>query len=296
MHAVPPPGRHRAARSVPHPALRGRAGGRPAPTTRSHYRALYRETAPVPLAAREHTAQWTGLEAADIQQRFLAGEVNVLSCSTTFELGVDVGALSAVLLRNMPPTTANYIQRAGRAGRRSDTAALVVTYAQRRSHDLSRYQAPEAMLRGPGPRALRAAGEPAHRPAARALGGAGRVLPGRQGSQRGRSGRPPGTSSCRRPTDARRRARGSRLPHAGAGRGRDRRCGPCCPPRRTGRSGGQDGSWVAELVAHLEQVRAELAQDVALFEERRAGGVRVPAQRPGGALRAQRQHDHPPAR
>ena len=113
-----------------------------------HYRALYRQTAPVPLVAREHTAQWTGLEASDIQQRFLAGQVNVLSCSTTFELGVDVGALSAVLLRNMPPTTANYIQRAGRAGRRSGTAALVVTYAQRRSHDLSRYAEPESMLTG----------------------------------------------------------------------------------------------------------------------------------------------------
>src|ERR1035441_2352547 len=110
--------------------------------------AEYGQTAPVPLVAREHTAQWTGLEASGIQQRFLAGEINVLSCSTTFELGVDVGALSAVLLRNMPPTTANYIQRAGRAGRRSDTAALVLTYAQRRSHDLSRYQAPESMLTG----------------------------------------------------------------------------------------------------------------------------------------------------
>ena len=64
----------------------------PAPTDDDeHYRALYRRTAPVSLTAREHTAQWTGLEASDIQQRFLAGEVNVLSCSTTFELGVDAG-------------------------------------------------------------------------------------------------------------------------------------------------------------------------------------------------------------
>jgi len=113
-----------------------------------HYRVLYQRTAPVSLTAREHTAQWTGLEAADIQQRFLAGEINVLSCSTTFELGVDVGALNAVLLRNMPPTTANYIQRAGRAGRRAGAPALVLTYAQRRSHDLSRYASPETMLSG----------------------------------------------------------------------------------------------------------------------------------------------------
>ncbi|MGI5291446.1 DEAD/DEAH box helicase [Nonomuraea polychroma] len=118
------------------------------PDLDDHHRVLYRSMAPVPLLAREHTAQWTGLEAADIQQRFLRGEVNVLSCSTTFELGVDVGELQAVMLRNMPPATANYIQRAGRAGRRTDSAALVLTYAQRRSHDLSRYQEPEAMIAG----------------------------------------------------------------------------------------------------------------------------------------------------
>ena len=193
-----------------------------------HYRALYRQTAPVPLVAREHTAQWTGLEAADIQQRFLAGEVNVLSCSTTFELGVDVGALSAVLLRNMPPTTANYIQRAGRAGRRSGTAALVVTYAQRRSHDLSRYAEPESMLDRAGPRPLRAAGKSPHRPAARAFGGARRLLPRRQG-QRG-----PGVEDRRGFLPARRRRRaavqrGPRLPHPGARRGRRRPCVPCSP-------------------------------------------------------------------
>ncbi|MGW4638433.1 DEAD/DEAH box helicase [Sphaerisporangium sp. NPDC004334] len=114
----------------------------------NHYRSVYRSMSPVPLIAREHTAQWTSMEAADIQQRFLRGEVNVLSCSTTFELGVDVGELQSVVLRNMPPTTANYVQRAGRAGRRTDSAALVVTYAQRRSHDLSRYQDPISMIAG----------------------------------------------------------------------------------------------------------------------------------------------------
>ncbi|GAA1311867.1 DEAD/DEAH box helicase [Planotetraspora silvatica] len=114
----------------------------------NHYRSVYRSVTPVPLVAREHTAQWTSLEAADIQQKFLRGEVNMLSCSTTFELGVDVGELQSVVLRNMPPTTANYVQRAGRAGRRTDSAALVVTYAQRRSHDLSRFQDPVSMIAG----------------------------------------------------------------------------------------------------------------------------------------------------
>ena len=105
-----------------------------------HYRYLYRSIRPVPMSAREHTGQLTSIEAADIQQHFLRGEINALSCSTTFELGVDVGELQSVVLRNMPPTTANYVQRAGRAGRRTDSAALMVTYAQRRSHDLAKYQ------------------------------------------------------------------------------------------------------------------------------------------------------------
>jgi ATP-dependent helicase YprA (DUF1998 family) len=113
-----------------------------------HYRYLYGHLNPVPLKAREHTAQLTSDEAADIQQQFVRGEVNALSCSTTFELGVDVGELQSVVMRNMPPTTANYVQRAGRAGRRTSSAALVVTFAQRRSHDLTRFQDPEAMVAG----------------------------------------------------------------------------------------------------------------------------------------------------
>ncbi|WP_261557030.1 helicase-related protein [Frankia tisae] len=120
----------------------------PADVDDHHYRTLYRTMEPVPLKVMEHTAQWRSDRAAEIQQDFIAGRVNALSCSTTFELGVDVGELQTVVLRNMPPTTANYVQRAGRAGRRTDSAALVVTYAQRRSHDLARFAEPENMIAG----------------------------------------------------------------------------------------------------------------------------------------------------
>lgn len=113
-----------------------------------HYRTVYTTLEPVALRAQEHTAQWRSREGASIQQDFMDGKLNVLSCSTTFELGVDVGELQAVLLRNVPPSTANYIQRAGRAGRRADSTAFVVTYAQRRSHDLFHHRDPKGIIAG----------------------------------------------------------------------------------------------------------------------------------------------------
>lgn len=122
----------------------------------NHYVRLYRNLKPIGMEAQEHTAQWNNKKASSIQQDFTEGKVNVLSCSTTFELGVDVGEVEAVLLRNVPPHPANYIQRAGRAGRRTDSAALVVTFAQMRSHDLNYFKQPEMMVGGkiPPPRVV----------------------------------------------------------------------------------------------------------------------------------------------
>jgi ATP-dependent helicase YprA (DUF1998 family) len=114
----------------------------------NHYAALYHELAPIGMAVQEHTAQWKSDKASAIQDEFTRGRLNTLSCSTTFELGVDVGEVQAVLLRNVPPRAANYVQRAGRAGRRQDSAALAVTYAQRRSHDQQQFADPRRMISG----------------------------------------------------------------------------------------------------------------------------------------------------
>lgn len=113
-----------------------------------HYARLYGSLDPIGMAVQEHTAQWNAATASNIQDEFVDGRVNVLSCSTTFELGVDVGEVEAVMLRNVPPRPANYVQRAGRAGRRTDSAALVVTFAQRRNHDLSHFGDPRRMVDG----------------------------------------------------------------------------------------------------------------------------------------------------
>ena len=100
------------------------------------------------MRVEEHTGQLAADYAAELQQRFVDGKVNVLSCSTTFELGVDVGEVQAILMRNVPPSPANYVQRAGRAGRRAGSAALSVTFAQRRSHDLHYFRNPADLVEG----------------------------------------------------------------------------------------------------------------------------------------------------
>jgi hypothetical protein len=122
------------------------------------------------LETREHTAQVEPRVREVREMRFRFGEVErkqledsaagavavgesarflpALVCSPTMELGVDIAALNAVYLRNVPPTPANYVQRAGRAGR-SGQAALVVTYCSARSpHDQYFFRDPRAMVHG----------------------------------------------------------------------------------------------------------------------------------------------------
>ena len=82
------------------------------------------------LWGEEHSAQLASGENRRRQELFKAGARNVLSSTTTMELGIDIGGLNGVLLANVPPGVANYLQRGGRAGRRSDGSAAVVTFAR----------------------------------------------------------------------------------------------------------------------------------------------------------------------
>ena len=108
----------------------------------NHYRILYKSTVlPAELRAEEHTAQIDAEEARRRQDAFKNGTIHLLSSSTTFEVGVDLGDLDSVFLRNVPPESFNYAQRAGRAGRR-DTPGLVLTYCRRNPHDLDHYEEP----------------------------------------------------------------------------------------------------------------------------------------------------------
>jgi ATP-dependent helicase YprA (DUF1998 family) len=103
---------------------------------------------PMPLSVREHTAQISLSEGKRIQRDFMNRDVNVLSSSTTFEMGVDVGQLEAVLLRNVPPTASNYVQRAGRAGRRRAGAAHAVSFARLTPHDQYHFHRPGEIVSG----------------------------------------------------------------------------------------------------------------------------------------------------
>lgn len=100
------------------------------------------------LEGREHTAQVPAAAREEREKRFRAGDLPLMFCSPTMELGVDIADLNAVNLRNVPPTPANYAQRSGRAGR-SGQPAIVVTYCTAgSSHDQYFFKRQEKMVAG----------------------------------------------------------------------------------------------------------------------------------------------------
>ena len=95
------------------------------------------------MSTEEHTAQIGTDDLEDFEQRFRTGQLNVLVCSTTMELGIDIGGLSATMLTNVPPSPSNYLQRAGRAGRRAEGTSLVLTFARPRPFDQAAFEEPD---------------------------------------------------------------------------------------------------------------------------------------------------------
>lgn len=101
------------------------------------------------LRPEEHTAMVPSEERERLENLFKGDSdaVNALVCTPTLELGVDIGRLDAVLMRNVPPLPANYWQRAGRAGRRH-RMAVDVTYCRPTSHDRAYFAEPVKILAG----------------------------------------------------------------------------------------------------------------------------------------------------
>jgi DEAD/DEAH box helicase domain-containing protein len=101
--------------------------------------------------AQEHTGLLTTEEREELERRFNsalhADDPNVITATSTLEMGIDIGDLSTTMLCSVPPTTASYLQRIGRAGRTTGTA-LIVSVVNQRPHDLFFFARPEEMLAG----------------------------------------------------------------------------------------------------------------------------------------------------
>jgi len=116
-----------------------------------YYRRLYRKAGTYQVITAEHTGMLTRPERERVEAAFRDGsgfkDPNVLSCTPTLEMGIDIGDLSAVVLAALPRRAANYAQQVGRAGRRTGNAFLL-TIPDRSRRDLYYLDQPRDMIAG----------------------------------------------------------------------------------------------------------------------------------------------------
>lgn len=118
------------------------------------YGKLYSNGEMVRVVAREHTGLLDREPREQLERDFkkkksaqMPWDANLLSCTPTLEMGIDIGDLSTVVMCSIPPVQAQYAQRAGRGGR-TDGNSLVIAVANARPHDLYFYAEPEEMIMG----------------------------------------------------------------------------------------------------------------------------------------------------
>ncbi len=99
------------------------------------------------LRAEEHSAQQPPSRLRAFEGEFKVGKINLLACSTTMEMGVDIGSVSSVMMTNVPPSIANYRQRVGRAGRRKQGFASSFTLARDTVLDRETFRQPDLYLK-----------------------------------------------------------------------------------------------------------------------------------------------------
>ena len=116
-----------------------------------YYRRIFKQGRIHRVFAAEHTGLLGREDREALEISFKRGQEpdapNLLTCTPTLEMGIDIGDLSAVMLCSIPPLPANYVQRVGRAGR-STGNALVLAIANARPHDRYFFEQPEQMMRG----------------------------------------------------------------------------------------------------------------------------------------------------
>ena len=120
-------------------------------TDQSYYRTFYRSGQVKRIFCHEHTGILQREDREEVEKQFKTGELadapNLLTCTPTLEMGIDVGGLSSVMVCSIPPTPTNYLQRIGRGGRKTGNA-LVLALANVKPHDLYFFDDPFEMIAG----------------------------------------------------------------------------------------------------------------------------------------------------